>query len=178
MGTVEGRLDGAAGRNDAAVLEMLVEIHREIAAVRSEFVELRSAKQRLEKMLADGLFAFTRKVDATSFKVLCCVLAEGDVAKASRMLAMPDGSVRTLMRRWRGMGKEYRAMADLVRWRKAVGRRETVLLNDNVLLGKADSEGYPGLVADVLEKVTEMTGENWMEKAEELEEMLRGLVRQ
>jgi hypothetical protein len=150
-------------------------IHREIAAVRGEFVELRSAKQRLEKMLADGLFAFTRKVDAASFKVLCCVLAEGDVAKASRTLAMPDGSVRTLMRRWRRMGKEYRGMLELVRWRKAVGRQETVALNDNVLLGKAETGDYPGLIADVLEKVTEMTGDNWREKAEELEEMLRGV---
>ncbi len=160
----------ASGRDNGGTLRS---IHREIATVRSEFVELRSAKQRLEKMLADGLFAFTRKVDPGSFKVLCCVLAEGDVAKASRTLGMADGSVRTIMRRWRGMGKEYRAMLDLVRWRKAVGRKETVALNDNVLLGKAATEDYPGVVADVLEKVTEMTGDNWQEKAEELEEMLR-----
>ena len=32
-------------------------------------------------MLADGVFAFTRKVDPVSFKVLCTILAEGDVAK-------------------------------------------------------------------------------------------------
>lgn len=51
--------------------------------MRGDFVELRGAKERLEKMLADGLFAFTRKVDAASFKVLCTLLAEGDVAKAS-----------------------------------------------------------------------------------------------
>ncbi len=71
------------------------------------------------------------------------------------------------------MGKEYRAMLDLVRWRKAVGRKETAAPNDNVLLGKAQSVDYPGLLEDVLEKVTEMTGENWRETAEELEEMLR-----
>ena len=150
-------------------------IHREIAAVRGDFAELRSAKQRLEKMLADGLFAFTRKVDAASFKVLCCVLAEGDVAKAGRTLGMADTSLRTIIRRWRGMGKEYRAMEDLVRWRKAVGRKETVVLNDQVLLGQAKNADYPELVADVLEKVTEMTGDNWQEKAEELEEMLRAV---
>jgi len=151
-------------------------IHREIAAVRSDFVELRSAKQKLEKMLADGLFAFTRKVDAESFKVLCCVLAEGDVAKACRTLGMADTSVRRIIRGWRGMGKEYRAMEDLVRWRKAVGRKETVVLNDQVLLGQAKNSDYPEVVADVLEKVTEMTGDNWQEKAEELEEMLRPMV--
>jgi hypothetical protein len=157
----------------ARVAEMVAAIHREIAAVRKEFGELRSAKETVEKMLAGGLFEFTRRVDTVSFKVLCAVLAEGDVAKAGRRLGMADGSVRTLMRRWRGMSKEYRAMSELVRWRKAVGRKETVPLNDQVLHGKADRTDYPGLIADVLEKVTEMTGENWRKKAGELEEMLR-----
>src|SRR5262249_19830068 len=49
---------------ELSVREMLRAIHEEIAAVRSEFGELRSAKRRLEKMLAEGVFAFTRKVDA------------------------------------------------------------------------------------------------------------------
>jgi hypothetical protein len=49
--------------------------------------------------------------------------------------------------------------------------RETFLRSPS----KAETEDYPGLVADVLEKVTEMTGENWREKAEELEEMLRSV---
>jgi hypothetical protein len=55
-------------------------------------------------------------------------------------------------------------------------RRETVPLKDKVLLGQAKSTDYPGLVADVLGKVTEMTGDNWQEKAEELEEMLTPVV--
>ncbi len=148
-------------------------IHRKIAAVRSEYVELRTAKQQLERMLAEGLFAFTRKVDAESFKVLCGILAEGHVAKASRTLGVPDGSARTRMRRWRGMGKPYRVMLDLVRWRKAVGRKETVPLNENVLLGQTRSADRPALAADLLEKVTEMPGQNWQEKAEEMEEILR-----
>jgi hypothetical protein len=148
-------------------------IHREIAAVRGDFVELRSAKQRLEKMLADGLFAFTRKVDAASFKVLCAILAEGDVAKASRSLQMPEATVRAVVRRWGNRGKEFRTMQDLVRWRKSVGRKETVPLNDNVLLGKAESVDYPGLLADVLDGLVSMTEDNWQQRCEELAEMLR-----
>jgi hypothetical protein len=155
---------------------MLAGIHREIAAVRSEFVELRSAKQRLEKMLADGLFAFTQKVDAHSFKVLCTILAEGDVAKASRTLVMPDGTIRTLMRRWRGMGKEYRAMLDLIRWRKAMGRKKTVALKDGVLLERAESVDYPALLSDVLDGLLSMTEESWAERCAELAEMLRPAV--
>lgn len=151
-------------------------IEGKVDVVLKRYQEVATAKERLEKMLAEGLFAFTRKVDPTSFKVLCCVLAEGDVAKASRTLGMPDGSIRTLMRRWRGMGKPYRVMLDLVRWRKAVGGKETVALNDNVLLGQTKSSDHPALAADLLERVTEMTGDNWREKAEELEEMLRVAV--
>jgi hypothetical protein len=65
------------------VAEMLAGIHREIAAVRKEFGELTSAKETAEKMLAGGLFEFTRRVDAVSFKVLCAVLAEGTWRKRS-----------------------------------------------------------------------------------------------
>jgi len=127
-------------------------------------------------MLADGVFAFTRKVDATSFKVLCAILAEGDVSKASRTLAMPDSSVRTLMRRWRGGGKEYRTMLELVRWRKNVGRKETVPLNEAVLQGKADTTDYPGLLSDVLDGLLSMTDENWQERCDELAEVLRPVI--
>jgi len=155
----------------------LLNIHREIAAVRKDFGDLRSAKQRLEKMLADGVFAFTRKVDATSFKVLCGILAEGDVSKASRALGMPDPSVRTLMRRWREGGKEYLAMLDLVRWRKKVGRKETVPLNEAVMQGKAETADYPGLRSDVLDGLLSMTEQNWHDRWEELADVLRPVLR-
>jgi hypothetical protein len=156
---------------------MLAGIHREIAAVRSEFVELRGAKQRLEKMLADGLFAFTRKVDARSFKVLWTILAEGNVAKASRALGMPDPSVRTLLRRWPGRGKEYLAMLELVRWRKKMGRREKVPLNEAILQGRAETTDYPGLLSDVLDGLLSMNDGNWQDRCEGLVEVLRPVVR-
>jgi len=94
--------------------------------VRKDFVELRTAKQQLEKMLADGTFAFTRKVDATSFKILCTILAEGDVAKASRRLGITDSMMRYTLTQRESRGQAYGAMLDLVRWRKRVGRKETL----------------------------------------------------
>ena len=163
----------ARSRQSGAVLSG---IHREIAAVRGEFVELRSAKQRLEKMLAEGLFAFTQKVDANSFKVLCAILAEGDVAKASRSLATPEATVRAVVRRWRERGKEYRAMVDLVRWRKKVGRKEKLPLNEAIVHERAATTDYPGLLSDVLEGLLSMTEENWAERCEDLAEMLRPAV--
>jgi hypothetical protein len=154
----------------------LLSIHREIAAVRGDFVELRTAKQRLEKMLADGTFAFTRKVDATSFKILCTILAEGDVAKAGRRLGITDSMMRYTLSRWEHRGQAYAAMLDLVRWRKRVGRKETLPLNDNILHEKAEITDYPGLLSDVLDGLLSMTETNWQELCEELADLLRPVI--
>jgi hypothetical protein len=164
-----------AGSRDPGPI--LNNIHREIAAVRSSFIELRSAKERLEKMLADGLFAFTRKVDAESFKVFCAVLAEGNAAKAALSLGVPYSTLWDLLQTWRVRGDAYRTMLDLVRWRKKVGRRQTVSLNENILLQKADSADYPALLSDVLDALLSMTDENWRQQCEDLLEVVRPLVR-
>jgi hypothetical protein len=153
---------------------VLAKIHQEIAAVRSDFVELRSAKQRLEKMLAEGFFAFTQKVDAESFKVFCTILAEGDVAKAGRVLSMADSTLRDVLGEWRHRGDAYKALLDVVRWRKSVGRRETVRLHENVILGKTGAAEQPGLLAEVLDGLLSMTEENWRELTQELVEALQG----
>jgi hypothetical protein len=155
---------------------MLAGIHGEIAAVRADFEGLRSAKERLEKMLADGLFAFTEKVDARSFKVLCTILADGDVAKASRTLNAPEATVRAVVRRWGGRGREYRAMTELVRWRKKVGRREKLPLNDAIMHEHAAAVDYPALLSDVLDGLLSMTQQNWAEQCEKLAEVLRATV--
>lgn len=161
----------AAGLRDHG--RTLLDIHREIAAVRHDFVELSTAKQRLEKMLADGLFKFTQKVDTTSFKVLCAILAEGDVAKAGRRLGLGDAMMRYHLRQWVGKGAAYSTMLDLVRWRKQVGRKETLPLNDAILHEKAVTTDYPGLLSDVLDGLLSMTETNWPDLCAELADLLR-----
>ena len=153
---------------------LLKEIHREIASVRTEYHELRESKARLEQMQAQGLFKFTQKVDAKSFSILCTLLAAGDVSKASRELGMNESTLRKLVAGWWKRGSVYATMADVVRWRKKVGRTEMVPLNEAVLAGKAPSVDYPALISDVLDGVLSMTEGNWQDKAEELAEMLRG----
>ncbi len=162
-----------AARPGPTILEGL---HREIAAVRKDFVELRTAKQRLEKMQAEGMFAFTRKVDATSFKVLCAVLADGDVAKAGRTLGISDPMMRKTMRQWRDRGPAYRAMLDLVRWRKRVGRKETLALNDSIIHEQAETTDYPGLLSDILDGLLSMTETNWQDLCEDLAARLRPVI--
>jgi hypothetical protein len=153
--------------------ELLRQVHHEIAAVRAAFAEERSARQRLEGMLGGGLFAFTRKIDAHSFRLFCAILAEGNIAKAARSLDIADSTLRDALRDWRSRGPAYLTLLDLVRWRKAVRVKGTVPFNENMLLEKSSSTDYPGLLSDVLDGLLEMTEDNWQERCEELAEMLR-----
>jgi hypothetical protein len=155
---------------------MLAGIYREIAGVRQDYGETRCAKQRLEKMLADGMFAFTRKVDGKSFHAFCTILAEGDVSKAARRLEMGDSTLRDLLRQWERRGGAYSRMVDVVRWRKRVGRTEKVPLNDEIILGNARARDYPALLSEVLEGLLSMTESNWGGLSAELAEMLKAEV--
>lgn len=169
--------DSLEGKEAGGVLGMLKRIHDSIASKHAEVAELRSAKQRLEKMLAEGLFGFTQKVDPTSFKVLVTVLAEGDIAKASRKLGMGDSTVRDMLREWKKKGGVYRVLLDLVAWRKKTGRKKTVALSNSILLGQTNKVDHPALLSDVLDGLLDMTEDNWREQCEELKETLRPVVR-
>jgi hypothetical protein len=64
-------------------------------------------------------------------------------------------------------------MLDVVRWRKSVGRTETVPLNDEIILGKTRSTDYPALLSEVLDGLLSMTEKNWEDLSKELAETLR-----
>jgi hypothetical protein len=162
LATMVQRIDG----NLQVIATNAAELQRKNA-------DLLTAKLGLEKMFAEGMFAFTKKVDAHSFKILCMILAEGDVAKASRSLGVADQTLRDELATWRDRGGPYALMLDCVRWRKRVGRTEKVRLNDNVLLGRAAPAENPALLSEVLQGLGAMTANNWQELSDELAEMLR-----
>jgi hypothetical protein len=154
-------------------LEIVSDIHREIVAIRDEWQSLKSAKARLEQMQSEKLFAFTNKIDVESFRILCAVLAHGDVAKASRTLNAPATTLRSRMNRWKDRGPAYQVLSELVRWRKAMGNKGTVSVNESITQGTAAPADFAGLLSDVLDEVLTMTEDNWNEKAEALAELLR-----
>jgi hypothetical protein len=100
-------------------------------------------------------------------------LAKGDLAKAARELKVKDSTLRDLVGKWKGMGKDHAVLADLVRWRKDTKFKGTVPLNEAVLAAEADTVDYRGLTEDVLDGLLMMTEGNWEEKREELAELLR-----
>ena len=86
--------------------------------------------------------------------------------------------MRDLLREWAHRGGAYTRMLDMVRWRKGVGRTETVALNENITSGKARSTDYPALLSDVLDGLLSMTENNWEELSKELAELLRAEIRE
>jgi hypothetical protein len=160
----------ASLRDDGGTLRS---IHQEIAAVRVEYRELKTAKERLQEMMAAGLLKFVKRVDVTSLKVICAVLAKGDLAKAARALGFKYSTLRDFMARWDRGGKDYVVLADLVRWRKQMRVRGTVPLDEALLEEKAPDTDYAALLSDVLDGLLAMDADNWEEKCEGLEALLR-----
>jgi hypothetical protein len=161
----------------------LAEILRRIGAVaeglhglQQENGQLRNAKARLEQIVAEGLLKFLARVDAQSLKAIYAVLAKGDIAKAARELKMKDSTLRELVAKWKGKGKDYAVLADLVRWRKDTKFTGTVPFNEAVFASQASNVDYGALIADVLDGLLAMTEGNWENKREELAELLRPVV--
>jgi hypothetical protein len=154
-------------------MAVLGEIRREIADVKAACQENVTARKRLEEAMAEGLLKFLGRVDAQALRVVYAVLAKGDLAKAARELKMKDSTLRDLVGKWKGMGKDHAVLADLVRWRKDTKFKGTVPLNEAVLAGQTSNVDYGGLIADVLDGLLMMTEGNWEDKREELAELLR-----
>jgi hypothetical protein len=95
------------------------------------------------------------------------------VAKASRALNLSDWTLRSKMADWEKRGAAYKVLLELVWWRKAIGRKGTVPLNESITRGTAAKADFEGLLADVLYGLLSMTESNWHELCEELAEVLR-----
>ena len=155
------------------VAPLLEGLHRKIDAGHAERAELRDAKARLEQIVAEGLLKFLGRVDAHSLRVAYAVLAKGDLAKAARELKIKDSTLREFVAKWKGKGKDYAVLADLVRWRKDTKFTGTVPFSEAVFASEASNVDYGALIADVLDGLLTMTEGNWEEKREELAELLR-----
>ena len=181
LGGVSGELGGCEERAGALDCQSaLAEILHRISAVaeglhglQQENGQLRNANARLEQIVAEGLLKFLGRVDARSLRVAYAVLAKGDLAKAARELKVKDSTLRDLVGKWKGMGKDHAVLADLVRWRKDTKFKGTVPLNEAALAAEANAVDYRGLIEDVLDGLLMMTEGNWEEKREELAELLR-----
>ncbi len=151
-------------------------IDRNLESVANQNQELRAAKARLEAMQAEGLFAFASKIDHDTLKILFAILANGDVAKASRGLKMSDSTLRGVIASWKRRGKAYVALADFVRWRKSIKGKAGKEFTQRLASGGERDTDWPAMVRDILEMLEQFNSDNWAEKCDQLAEVLREVV--
>jgi hypothetical protein len=163
--------------NLGEIQAMFFELRREIAAIRSDYHELRRTKAELERMRAEGLFKFVERIDPDSFRIVFAILLHGAVAKASRALGEKDSTVRTRIADWKRRGPAYRVLLDLARWRKSIGRHQAVQLSEAIATGTAARTDFEGLISDVLDELLSFDESNWESKCEELAALLRPYVK-
>ncbi|MFN7140428.1 MAG: hypothetical protein ACK4UN_13910 [Limisphaerales bacterium] len=168
---LEKRL-GNLSREDLA--KTIEKMGRDIEAVARGTYELQTARARLEQMQGENLFRFVQKIDSDAFRIVCAILAHGDVAKASRGLKMKDSTVRDVLRSWERRGEPYRGLLRLVQWRKGSRIKGTVPFNDAMLYQKNLETNRESVFRDVLDGLMGMTEGNWEDVCEELKEMLSG----
>jgi len=91
-------------------------------------------------------------------------------------LNMSDPTLRSRMKEWKKRGGAYKILIELVRWRKKMGTKGTVPLDESIFKGTAASVDFPDLLSDVVEELGEMNPNNWADKADDLAELLRPYV--
>jgi hypothetical protein len=186
FGDVMRMVQGFGGKLDAMMAEgraWVEKIGRDIEAVarnqsdlRKENEVLRRENAALAKMQAEGLLTFVQKIDAESFQQGVTVLVHGDVSKAARALGLSDSTLRSRMARWPKRGKAYAALAEVVRWRKAIKGEAGAAIAKRVASGVEREVDYPALLRDVIEELGMLDPENWEGRTASLAETLRRAV--
>jgi len=146
---------------------------RNLAAVANQNQALRAAKGRLEEMHGEGLFAFASKIDHTTLEQFFAILASGDIAKASRQLDLSDSTLRSKIAGWKRRGKPYAALAEFVRWRKSIKGQAGKEFAKRLASGAERDTDYPALIRDAIGELESFNSDNWAEKCDNLDELLR-----
>lgn len=158
------------------LLKTVERIDRHMELVAKQKLELSAAKARIEQMHGDGLFAFAAKIDREARDLFLAILASGDVAKASRDLDMKDSTLRTKVAAWRKRGKAYVALAEFVRWRKAIKGQAGVEFAKRLASGAERDVDFPSLIRDAVEELEMLDPENWETRCSNLADALRAAV--
>jgi hypothetical protein len=151
-------------------------IDRNMETVAKQKADLSAAKARIEQMHGDGLFAFASKIDREARDIFLAILASGDVAKASRDLVTSDSTLRSKVAAWRKRGKAYVALAEFVRWRKAIKGKAGVEFAKRLASGAERDVDFPSLICDAVEELEMLDPDNWEERCGNLADALRKAV--
>lgn len=162
-------------------------------AVASGNLQLLKENGELRALHRDGFFKFALRVDPEDFRAFAAIMALGNRKAAAEALELTVRTFYERVERWNLGGAEYQRMARLAGWRKRVGRRIKLRLEDSVQSGEpnddaenpvtvgavlesiatADTQDYPAILRQVMETLEAQNPGNWAEVRQELVEMIK-----
>jgi hypothetical protein len=182
----------------SSVKTMFNEILRRISAVARRDHELIKENDELRRLKAGGLFDFSARIAPLDFQVFAAIMAVGNANAAAKVLKMPSRTVYDRLAKWSERGKDYLPLLRWSEWRKAVGRKIKLRLEDSVQSGEpndtpenpetisevidtitaADNRDYPAILLQIMETLKAQNTKNWAAVRGELVEMIQQEVPQ
>jgi len=184
--TILGRL-GAGMAEGNGLARTVEKIGRDIDAVARNQYELRKENAELRQLNKDGYFNFAVRVNGEDFLAFAVIMALGNRKAAADHLKIPHRSFYDRVNLWARDSKDHQRMFRLIEWRKKVGRKILVRLEDSVQSGEpndepenpvtvaavlegiaaSDQRDYPAILREILEVLVAQNPKNWSEMGKE-----------
>lgn len=151
------------------------------AIAKNEY-ELRQENAELRELAKNGFLRFATRVEADDFRAFAAIMLTGNRNQAAKALTMPQRSFYDLVETWLSRGPDYRRMYRMADWRKKVGRKIKVRLDDSLLgteiedqaenpetmrevlaamRDKTDAKSQDDLLRDILQAMARQNAQNW-----------------
>jgi len=158
---------------------------------------LRQENTELRALAEGGFLRFATRVDADDFRAFAAIMLTGNRSQAAESLQIPQRTLYDRVDTWPSRGGDYKRMYRMIEWRKKVGRKIKVRLDDSLLgtevdgqaenpetandvlasmRDKSDEKSRDELLRDILQALVSQTAENWQCVRDELIEILQGEV--
>ena len=154
---------------------------------------LRQENEELRQLNKDGYFKFAVRVDGEDFLAFATIMALGNRKAAADHLRIPHRTFYNRVEQWGKRGKDYQLLLRYIDWRKRSSRHLNVTLPQSIQSGSstgqtenpdtvnelldkiktADSNGYPALMADILQALESQNTGNWRSVRQELVDLIK-----
>jgi hypothetical protein len=168
------------------------------AIAKNEY-DLRQENAELRELAKNGFLRFATRVEADDFRAFAAIMLTGNRNQAAKALSIPQRSFYDLVESWLSRGADYKRMHRMADWRKKVGRKIKVRLDDSLLgteikdqaensetirdvlaamRDKTDADNRDDLLRDILQALARQNAQNWQSVQAEVIGLLREVVPQ
>jgi hypothetical protein len=170
--------------------KLMERIERKLEAFAQNGYELQKENEELKRLLSGRYLKIISTVDPEDFKAFVCILALGNRKAASDQLRIPHRTFYDRVASWESRGRAYQSMFRLVEWRKKIGGKIKLRLDDSLqsgepsdrpenpktirdVISQSSSRDYPTILRQILQELMEQTPENCVKIRDELIELIK-----